>query len=458
VTGVYAQGRVLIINGRSGGECDQFARQLKQLGYATEHVGFDALDRRVNAPIILFVDKPVSRANLKSLRSAEGLVNILATYSHLIEEQPELSESAAEYCLLPCQASEVDIRLRRSIFMLGQRPATAEADNLLQQNIIGRSAAFVAAMALLRRYATADAPVIIQGETGTGKELAARALHYSSGRRSMPFQALNCGALPEHLVENELFGHARGAYTDARAQQLGLVALAEGGTLFLDEIDSLPLKAQTALLRFLQNGEYRPLGSSVWKKANVRVISATNRNIDDLVAAGHFRQDLIFRLNTLPLELPALRARPDDIVLLATHFLKKCALEYKSGEKVLHASVQKKMRQYTWPGNVRELENYVVRAYLLADTQLITLEPGEKIPCVHRSPEVSEIHSGVLPDFGQAKKAAIDQFEREYVLTLLRQTGGNVSRAAQIAGKERRVFGRLLKKHQIDRRNFIVAT
>jgi DNA-binding NtrC family response regulator len=224
---------------------------------------------------------------------------------------------------------------------------------------IGRSPAFLRVLDLIDRFSRCDAPVLIQGETGTGKELAARAIHYSGARRNAPFLPVNCGAIPETLVESELFGHVRGAFTDAREARSGMVAQAEGGTLFLDEIEALEARGQVALLRFLQNLEYRPVGSSTSKLANVRVVAACNGDLAELARRGICRRDLFFRLNVFVLDMPPLRVRGDDVTLLAEAFAERFCRRYGMPRIKLDPACLDCLAAYDWPGNVREFENIV---------------------------------------------------------------------------------------------------
>ena len=302
--------------------------------------------------------------------------------------------------------------------------------------MIGRSSAFLAFHALLHKIAAYDAPVLIEGETGTGKELAAREIHYNSKRRNRPFVPVNCGALPDTLVENELFGHCRGAYTDAGAEQSGLVDLAQGGTLLLDEVDSLSRKAQVTLLRFLQDKEYRPLGARATRKADVRVIAASNRELEGLVQAGEFRLDLFYRLRILCVHAPPLRERHGDARLLAEQFVLEAAASFDKPALPFDADALAWLDEYAWPGNVRELENTVQRAFLLAD--------GPSIALSARTGSGND--SGEALDYHSAKSQAIHQFERRFLSDVMQRTGGNITAAARLIGTERRHLGRLLKR------------
>jgi two-component system, NtrC family, response regulator GlrR len=323
-----------------------------------------------------------------------------------------------------------------------------------ERNLVGRSPAFIAVTALITKFATCDATVLIEGETGTGKEVAARAIHYLSKRSGFPFIPVNCGALPDTLVENELFGHVRGAFTDARDNQNGLIRSAEGGTLFLDEIESLSQRAQVVLLRFLQDGAYRPLGGRTVITGDTRVVAASNVDIDELVKTGAFRQDLLYRLTILTVRMPALRDRTGDARVLAEYFMRQFAHRYDRPDNKFDPRSLDQLDNRAWPGNVRELENLVHRAFLMAEDSLVRLpvehsrasDPAQSPALAMRLPEVQS--------FRHAKALIVAEFERAFVKRALTESGGNVSAAARMIGKERRAFGRLIRKYGIDRANF----
>ncbi|MGH8109819.1 MAG: sigma-54 interaction domain-containing protein [Arenimonas sp.] len=324
---------------------------------------------------------------------------------------------------------------------------TASNQPVSVYGMIGNSAAFLTLLRQIGKIARTDACVLIEGETGVGKELTARAIHYLSTRRSKPFISLNCGAIPETLIESELFGHARGAFTDAKTNRCGVISQADAGTLFLDEIDSLPCKGQVALLRFLQDRRYRPVGQSAEQVSNSRVIAATNQPLQDLVERRAFRSDLMYRLNILRLQVPPLRERKTDIVLLAKHFLKVYCERYGLPLKTLHSSSWVWMMRYEWPGNVRELESVIHRNVLLSeDHEIIIDECAPQLPSLL----VPSLNHEFL-NFQDAKAHAIAEFERGYLLKLFHETQGNVSAAARLACKERRSLGKLLKKYGIDK-------
>jgi DNA-binding NtrC family response regulator len=312
-------------------------------------------------------------------------------------------------------------------------------------NLVGQDPGFLRTIEKIPIIARSGNPVLITGETGTGKELCARAIHHLGKRRNFPFIPIDCGAFPDHLFENELFGHARGAFTDAHGEQKGLIAMAEGGTLFLDEIDSLSPAAQAKLLRFLQERTYKPLGADKLARADVSVIAATNQDLEALVRDKRFRSDLFFRLDVLRLHLPPLRERRADIPILARHFVGEVCGEGGLTRKTLTPATLRLLALADWPGNVRELFNVIQRAVLFCE--------GTQILPTHVSPRIAPASARSLNGgFRQARAQAIETFEKLYVEDLLRTSQGNVTRAAREAQKDRRAFGRLVKKYHIDRR------
>jgi two-component system, NtrC family, response regulator GlrR len=311
---------------------------------------------------------------------------------------------------------------------------------------VGASPALRTMCDMLARIARTQATVLIEGETGTGKELAARAIHYGGARRAGPFIPVNCGAIPESLVESEFFGHRRGAFTDAKDGSPGLLLLAHTGTLFLDEVDALSSRAQVALLRFLQDRTVRHVGEGNERTVDVRVIAACNTALEDLVARREFRQDLFYRLKVLHIDLPPLRERDADALLLADHFL--AALCDRYGRPPLTLDDQSKLwlLRQPWPGNVRHLENLLERNFLLSE--------GQSLLRLSTAPDCDDSSANGLagPDawnYRSAKACAMETFDRSFLETLLRFAQGNVSLAARLAGKERRDLGRLLRKYAI---------
>ena len=362
-----------------------------------------------------------------------------------------------EFVFWPCSPQELSARL--DLLQPTTPPTNKVANNpsfkkqLLNFNLIGNSPAFVETVNEIEKIAMCDAPVLLCGETGTGKELAARAIHYSGKRKDKSFIPVNCGALPDNLIANELFGHTKGAYTDARNSQPGLVDQANGGTLFLDEVESLSLSAQATLLRFLENYEYSPLGSSTTRITNVRIIAATNVGLSDLCEAGEFRRDLYYRLNVVPLKLAPLRERVEDVELLAQHFLKCCQTEYEKPPKQLHASVVHWMMNYYWPGNIRELKNLIYRSFLFSSSQVIDTDTVNE--SIEDDADITVINVKTTVPLQQAKTQVIENFEKQYLSKLMIESHGNVTLAATRAKKERRAFGKLLKKYQVERLDYV---
>ena len=329
--------------------------------------------------------------------------------------------------------------------------------------LIGTSKCFLQSTGMIPILGSSKSTVLISGETGTGKELFARAIHYSGERRSKPFVPVNCAALPDHLIENELFGHSKGAFTGALLEKPGLLQEANGGTLFLDEINSLSLSVQSKLLRVLQDQEFRPLGSTKSKTVNVKIIAATNADLRHLVETRQFREDLFYRLNVLSIALPPLRDRKEDILVLANHALKVCAKEFGKKDIVLGQTAKAKLMSHPWPGNVRELQGVIQRAVALASGDTLEapdLDLPEKEQQGPSSPTMTLMAREGISDtcsFQDMKARVIEEFERAYLSELLSTHHGNISKAARAAKKERRAFQRLLMKHGLDRRVFTAA-
>ncbi len=395
----------------------------------------------------------------RSLRDTPVAMPVFA----VLPEQPGetllrlTAELAADFVISPARRDEIHQRIAR---ILGEPPTEVGAlqnrliDEIGLEHLVGRDPAFLRLIAQIPLVARSDRPVLITGETGTGKELCARAVHHLGKRRDFPFIPIDCGAVPDQLFENELFGHDRGAYTDAHRDQRGLIAMAEGGTLFLDEIDSLSASAQAKLLRFLQERTYRPLGGDRFLRANVNVLAATNRDLEALVSGQKFRADLFFRLSVLRLHMIPLRERRDDIPLLARHFLDAICAEDRVPCKVLAPSALVELCRQAWPGNVRELHNVVQRAFIYTQgTQLLPVhiasaQTGPAGEADDLAGRAGEAGSG----FRAARARAIEAFERQYVIEMLKEHKGNITQAARGAGQDRRAFGRLVKRHGIDRR------
>jgi len=309
------------------------------------------------------------------------------------------------------------------------------------RGIIGKSQAMGEVFRQIEKVVDTRVTVLIEGETGTGKELVASAIHYQSRRRDKLFVAQNCAALPENLLESELFGHKRGAFTGADHDKKGLFEIADGGTLFLDEVSELPLALQGKLLRVLQEGEFRPLGGTQARHVDVRVVAATNRKLEDCVKAGTFREDLFYRLRVFPIRVPPLRERKDDIPLLVEHFLAKYGREFGKEVRGIGPAAIELLRHYDWPGNVRELENEVQRL-------VIQLDPGEEVRPEHVSPRVRRVDTlvGEIAPQGTTLHEMMDEVERWILRRALEETGGNRTAAAKRLGISREGLHKKLAK------------
>jgi len=336
------------------------------------------------------------------------------------------------------------------------------------KTLVGVSDAIAKVRQVIERIATTEVTVLVTGESGTGKELAARSLHAASNRATRPFMALNCGAIPRELLESELFGHTRGAFTGATRDRDGIFAAAAGSTLFLDEIGDAPPEVQVKLLRVLQEKCYTPVGSTAERHADVRVVAATNRDLRAEVAQGRFREDLYFRLHVVPLRMPALRERPEDIPLLAEMFLQRAAAVHQLPTPQLSAGALHALRAHSWPGNVRELANAMEAALLLGGSSLLTarhfaeLTPADDPPITLTAPGVFE-EAARAPQFDADPPAlrdppslreARDAFERGYLVDILRRSGGNVSAAARLAQRNRTDFYDLMRRHGLSPAEF----
>lgn len=306
--------------------------------------------------------------------------------------------------------------------------------------IIGENPQFRLVIETAAKVAALDTPVLITGESGTGKEMLARFIHENSSRSDKPFIAVNMSAIPENLLENELFGHVRGAFTDATDDYDGKIAAAEGGTLMLDEIGDMPLMLQTKLLRFLQQKTYEPIGSNETKQADVRIIAATNKNLFNLLNDGLLREDLYYRLNVVQLKLPALRDRRSDIVVLANKFAEIFASRYDKVITGINEDALRMMTDFDWPGNVRQLENAIERAVVLAEQTEIQLSDFEQL--------FDEVSDGdtIVP-----LKVAIDNFKKEYITKALQANGWKQGRTAKVLDIERTYLNRLIKTLHITR-------
>ncbi len=417
------------------------ARKLAADGYEVMEAenGRSAIERAASGIDLAILDYRLpdldGLAVLKELKRIQPdvLVILLTAYAHVDTAVQAMKLGAYHFANKPFdldalsamveQALETT-RLRREVRQL--RANVAEPYSI--GRIVGESAAMQELKGLLTRVASSPAStVLLTGESGTGKDLAAKVLHYSSARANRQFVNITCSAMPENLLESELFGHERGAFTDARQQKRGLFEQADGGTVFLDEIGEMPPALQAKLLRFLEEKAFRRVGGSADIRVDVRVIAATNRTLEDEVKAGRFREDLYYRLNVLPLKLPSLRHHVDDLPALLAFYVELFNREFKKSVRGASASTLKALAQYGWPGNVRELRNAVERAMLLTNSD--TLEPGDFPMTAARDAK----HSVELPAGG----LDLDQVERSLVLQALDRAGWNQTRAAKLLGLNR---------------------
>jgi two-component system response regulator GlrR len=353
---------------------------------------------------------------------------------------PDAVEATARgvfgYLTKPYDARELLDKIAQAVALGAPAPQQAGADEAWREDIVSRSARMAELLAEARMVARSDASVLLRGDSGSGKELLARAIHKASPRARKPFVAVNCGAIPEALLESELFGHVKGAFTDAVANHKGLFQAADGGTLLLDEIGDMPPALQVKLLRVLQERAVRPLGSSQSIPVDVRIVSATHRDLETLMAAGQFREDLYYRLNVVTITLPPLGERREDIPLLANHFLHKLAAKYQRRLSGFAPEALKALAAAPWPGNVRQLYNVVEQVCALSTTALVPLA------LVQRALRVPSVE---VQTYADAKR----RFEREYLVDLLKMTDGNVADAARLAGRNRTEFYRLLQKNDL---------
>ena len=389
---------------------------------------------------------------LRAARAADGDVPVIVmtAFGSIDEAVQAMKDGAHDFLQKPVDSNHLLLLVERAL-----EQARLRTENILLREewsrrygfprIIGESEVIKRAVGETQRVAQTEATVLLLGESGTGKELFARAVHHLSPRRDKAFVAINCAAIPETLIENELFGHERGAFTGANDRRQGKFELASGGTVFLDEIGELPLGVQGKLLRAIEEKVVDRIGGRAPVPVDVRVVAATNKDLKTAVDKGEFRGDLFFRLAVFPLEIPPLRDRKDDIILLARHFAAEIGRELRGREAELDPEAIAAIRKHHWPGNVRELQNVIQQVAVLSESEMIR---PDDLPI----PLTESTIAGKQKSFAQRKASVIAEFEKDYLTDLLRNHRGNVTHAAQEAGKDRRAFGRLIKKHQIDKR------
>lgn len=373
-------------------------------------------------------------------------VIILTAHGSIESAVEAMKRGAFNYLNKPFDPEELLLQIERAMENQRLCSEVRKLEGLLKErydfkNIVARSEKMQRVLDLISRIAGTDSTIYISGESGTGKELIAKAIHVASERRDKPFVAINCAAIPETLLESELFGYEKGAFTDAKSSHGGLFAQAHEGTIFLDEIGDMSLSIQAKLLRVLQERKFYPLGSGRPVEVDVRVIVVTNKDLEAAVKNGSFREDLFYRIHVVPIDLPPLRERKEDIPLLAEHFLKEISQRMKKDIKGISAMAMQKLMLYDWPGNVRELENTIEHAVAITQHDVI----NEEIILTAKNLPVEPLNPF---------KEAVEDFKRGYVVRLLEFTKGNVSKAAELAGKYRADFHNLVKKHNLKPEDF----
>ncbi|HEY6895842.1 MAG TPA: sigma 54-interacting transcriptional regulator [Rhodocyclaceae bacterium] len=418
--------------------------RLEAAGYAITAVSSaeEALQRlAVERPQLLITDMRMPGMDGAALfeavhREQPTLPVIILTAHGTIPEAVEATQRGIfGYLTKPYDPQALLAEVARAV-KLGAGSGGGGSDEQWRSEIVSHNPAMEALLAKAKLVAAGDASVFIHGESGSGKELMARAIHRASPRRERPFLAVNCAAIPEALLESELFGHVKGSFTGAVRDHRGMFQEAEGGSLFLDEIGDMPLPLQVKLLRVLEERQVRPVGSAQSVAVDIRIISATHRQLDEEIAAGNFREDLYYRLHVVSLELPPLAERRDDIPLLTNHFLQRLGSRYQKPISGFAPDAMEALVGAPWPGNVRQLYNVVEQAVALTTTELI---PASLV--CHAIRDIQEV-----PPLEEARAA----FERDYLGKLLRITGGNVSQAARLAKRNRTEFYKLLARHRLD--------
>jgi two-component system response regulator HydG len=405
--------------------------------FASVKEALPALDRAEFDVVITDLRMPEMDGleGLKHVRARKpDLPVVLVTAFASVETAVQAMKSGAfDYLKKPFDPEELEIVVERAAEHARLKRENAKLRSALGgefsvHGIVGKSQGMRDVVSVLERVAPADVPLLIEGESGTGKDVVARAIHGMSRRAAGPYVALNMAAIPENLAESELFGHEKGSFTGAEQAREGFFAEAEGGTLFLDEIGTLPLTLQAKMLRVLQDGDYMPVGSRKARKANVRVVAATNEDMKKAVAEGRFREDLYYRIRVVPLRLPPLRERREDVPLLVEHLVKKHALRLGRPPMLPDKDAMRALMDHSWPGNVRELEHALERALLLARGDVLTVDD---LP-----PELKS-HEAEPGEGGGGFRQARDAWERRYFEDLLREAGGSVAKAAELAGLHR---------------------
>jgi DNA-binding NtrC family response regulator len=389
-------------------------------------------------------------------RNPDLVTVVMSAYEDVRTAVEAMKKGAYDYITKPFEFTRLEAVVERAVNIQSMRKEIAllRHGQVRHGELIGRSPKMQDVFSIIGKVSAGPyTSVLITGESGTGKELVAKAIHDQSPNAKRPFVAVSCTALQETLLESELFGHERGAFTDAREAKEGLFELADGGTIFLDEIGDMDLKIQAKVLRALESKEIRRVGGTKTIKVNVRAVAATNRDLQEMVRKGTFREDLYYRLRVVPIQLPPLRERKDDILILAEHFLRELNTRFGKSASGFSAEAADAMVNYPWPGNIRELRNVLERVVLLEDAKEVELK--------HLPPEISSrardgaaVPASAGQSFKAAKDAVLDRFERKFLADLLAKFGGNVTQAASAGGLERGSFQRLMRKYAIKSEEF----
>ncbi len=390
-------------------------------------------------------------------------VVIMTAYGTVEGAVQAMKEGAVDYILKPVKMEEMELLIEKTLSVRRLQDENRSLRQALQNvygptRIIGNHPAIQKIIQLISQVAGTKATVLVQGESGTGKEIVARAIHYQSDRASSPFVVINCAAIPGNLLESELFGHEKGAFTGAIKTKKGRLELADQGTLFLDEIGEMPKELQVKILRVLEEQKFQRVGGTVDVEVDNRIIAASNRDLKQAAEAGAFRDDLFYRLNVITISIPPLRERKEDIPLLIEYFLEKHREVFKSRAGGVSEEAMKILEDYSWPGNVRELENTLVRAMILCGSDLI--HPGDLPEELGREEAKGELklpaHREELKQMKkEAQQKAKGEIEKRFIIEALKQGEGNVMRSAEMVGMDRRQFQNLLRKYGISRKDFL---
>jgi two-component system response regulator PilR (NtrC family) len=421
--------------------------------------GRTALNVLESEPIDLLISdiKMPDMSGVEVLRAAkqvdQDILGIMITAFASTESAVEaLRMGAYDYVSKPFDVDELKIIVRNALERRQLRQENVLLKRALQSShqfssIVGRSESMLAVFKLIETVAPTNSTILVTGESGTGKELVAKAIHFNSLRRDRPFVAVNCGALPEQLLESELFGHMRGSFTGASANKKGLVEVADRGTIFLDELGEMSPMMQVKLLRVLQERRFRRVGGTDELEANIRVIAATNQDLAKMVAEGRFREDLYYRVNVIQVQLPPLRDRQEDITLLAGHFLEKFRDQMGKNVASISNEAMAYLERYDWPGNIRELENVIERAVALETSAAIL--PDSLPPQLRGLPSKNGQTATQLPETGFDLEAHVENMERDYIAQALKRAGGKQSKAAEMLGMSFRSFRYYVKKYNL---------